>query len=191
MAILYNCVQKATCLPTILKTIHADDSLTAFTLSPNFDIKVLTKFVLSFLLPVLTNEHQELLVLKHDEAKYLVDNLSNASQSLDLIAGGYSASELLQVLFNFSKHPKNCLVLVDLQVHNVVEKYIRSSDSNFQELSLQIVWNFLSFDVREKYLRLTDSCDVIRNMAVDVQIQSLHHNVLFLLEKQEDAGIMI
>ena len=191
MAILYNCVQKAICLPTILKTIHTDDSLTAFTLSPNFDIKVLSKFILSFLLPVLTNEHQELLVLKLDEAKYLLDKLNNASQSLDLVAGGYSASELLQVLLNFSKHPKNHSALVDVHVHNVVEKYIRSSDSYFQRLSLQIVWNFLSFDVREKYLRLTDSCDMIRNMTVDVQIQSLHQSVLFLLKKQEDAGMMV
>lgn len=134
------------------------------------------------------SEDQELLVLEHDEAKFLLDNLSNASQSPDLVAGGYSASELLQVLLNFSKHQKNCSALVDVQVHKIVEKYIRSSDSNFQKLSLQIVWNFLSFDVHKIYLSLMDSCDMIRNMAVDDQIQSIHQSILFLLEKQEDAG---
>ena len=192
LAILYNCVQKVGCLPTILSTVNIEDTLTAFTLSPNFDTKMLSKFILSFLLPVLTNQHQELLVLKHDEVKFLLDSLSNASQSPDLEAGGYSASELLQVLLNFSKCQENHTALINAKVYEIIESYLKSYDSNCQKFSLQIVWNFLSFNVqvcdREKDIRLSSSCDTIRNMAVDVQIQSLHQSILFLLENREDAG---
>lgn len=65
-----------------------------------------------------------------------------------------------------------------------------SSDNNFQKLSLHYL-EFLLFRCtsRETYLRQMNIYDTVINMAVSIQIQSLHQGVLFLLENCEDKGM--
>lgn len=191
LTIFYNCVQRKECLPLILSEKHLSDSLASITLSPNLDIRFLSKLVLGFLALILTAEQCDLLELQHDEIAYFISSLNKISQSPDDVPEGYSADELLQGLLNFSKMGKNLLVCLDPTVLKIFNSFLELGNQSCQSLILQIIWNTLiSADerVKERRKKLLDFVPAIKTFPATSMIKTLQQSVLFLIQQRLDAS---
>lgn len=102
LTVLLNCSKEPNNLP-VFEAASASHILLPFLQSQVFDILVISRTILSFLTPCLTNEEFLCLTLKPEEAAHYVLTISQALQSPDMKGEGGSAEEFLQFLINYTK----------------------------------------------------------------------------------------
>ena len=189
LAILYNCIQKQNCLPSFLRATDLHTSLEVFTMSQNLETRWLSKLILGFLLPTLTTQQQSLLRLTPDEVIYLLSTLNDASQSPDLSADGYSATELLQGLLHFLEVEENVYICVDSILLKILKFFLMSSEQGLQKLVLHIIWNILTdthdAHTKETFLSLPDIVPVIKTLRVSSELELLYTCVLMRTQQSE------
>jgi len=159
-----------------------------FTTSPDLETRFLSKLIMGFLLLTLTTQQQSLLQLKPDEEAYLVSTLSGASQSPELSAAGYSASELLQGLLNFLEVRENLPIGVNPVLLKIFQFFLKSSNQNLQRLVLHIVWNILTATNAHIKKSLADIISMIRTLRVTPELEVLHHCILILTKQPGELG---
>lgn len=177
----------------IISKIRVDNSLPTIACSPNLEARFLSKLILGFLLPALTTEQRQYLKLMPDEIRYALSTLDCASQSPDLTADGYSASELLQGLLNFVEYEENHPIFIDAEMLGVLETLLQQPNECLQKLSLQLAWSILSATdshAGDIFLSSADLMTTIKNMRVFPQFECLHCCVLFLLQQPGVSGVL-
>lgn len=158
-------------------------------MSQDLETRWLSKLILGFLLPTLTTQQQSLLQLMPDEVTYLLSTLNDASQSPDLSADGYSASELLQGLLHFLEVEENVYICVDSVLLKILKFFLMSSEQGLQKLVLHIVWNILTdtndAHTKETFLNLPDIVPVIKTLRVSSELELLYKCVLIRTQQSE------
>lgn len=102
LTIILNCASEPANIP-VFEAARVPETIIKFAYHPVLDVAILSKMILSFLLPILTNEEYAMLKLSHDEAGHLVLDFSKAVASSDLRTDDHSAIELLAFFLNFTK----------------------------------------------------------------------------------------
>ena len=158
-------------------------------MSQDLKTRWLSKLILGFLLPSLTAQQQSLLQLTPHEVMYLLSTLNDASQSPDLSADGYSASELLQGLLHFLEVEENLHICVDSILLKSLKLFLTSSEQGLQKLVLHIVWNILTdtndAHTKETFLSLPDLVPVIKTLKVSSELEILYKCVLIRTQQSE------
>ena len=158
-------------------------------MSQTLETRWLSKLILGFLLPTLTTQQQSLLRLTPDEVIYLLSTLNDASQSPNLSADGYSATELLQGLLHFLEVEENAYICVDSILLKILKFFLMSSEQGLQKLVLHIVWNVLTdthdTHTKETFLSLPDIVPVIKTLRVSSELELLYTCVLMRTQQSE------
>ena len=123
LTILLNCANEPVNLP-MFEAAGVPEIIIEFAHHPMLDVAITSKMILSFLVPILTNEQYAILKLTNDEAEHLVSAFSKAVASPDLRTDEHSAVELLTFFLNFTKQAGTSL----LQGNNGKQE---RKDSNF------------------------------------------------------------
>ena len=153
LTIILNCANEPSNYP-VFEASHIPDTIIKFTHHPSLEVAILGKMILSFLLPILTNEQYFVLQLTQDESEYLVTELSKSVASSDLKADGHSAIEVLTFLLNFTKQ----ITTVSLQENDGQPE---RKESNFR----------INFKQRIKVF--TNNIQVLTNLGIVKSLESL------------------
>jgi len=101
LTIILNCATQPCNIP-VFETANILTELTEIVHCPIQEVSITSKMIMSFFIPILTNEQCPYLSLSQEEATYLLTTLSEAILSPDLRADGHSVKELLNFLINFT-----------------------------------------------------------------------------------------
>lgn len=188
MGIAYNAIQNKSCVNSFCCT-HLDEVLIPFTDSPVLETRLLAKFVMGYLLPVLTETQKKTLVLKPDEISYLLSTVMGATLSEDYTANGYSAVELLRSLHNVVSVQKNILLLVSAGILDVLEVCLCVPKRAVQEASLNLSWSLILSSASKQLFSSSASIRrVILSMLPDEKLHHLHKAICFGLQQESDKS---
>ena len=102
LTIMLNCASEPANLP-VFEASHVPETIITFAHHPTLEVAILSKIILSFLVPTLTNEQYAIVKLTQEEGSHLVSELSEAVTSSDARTDDHSLVELLTFLLNFTK----------------------------------------------------------------------------------------
>lgn len=182
LTILYNCVQKAECLNLFVKTRHLTDPLASIALSPNLEIRLLSKFILGFLKLNMDLEVQrKVLKIQPDEAMYILTSLHNIFNLSNADESSYSAEELLLSILNLSDLEENFHIFYNVSLLSIFDFLL--IHGKHDSLVLQIIWNLLTVTDAQNKLILIDNVSAIKTMSITSDVKALHHCVSSLIEE--------
>lgn len=101
LTIMLNCASERANLP-VFEAAHVPDTIITFAHHPTLEVAILSKIILSFLVPTLTDEQYAIVKLTQEEGSYLISELSEAVTSSDARTDDHSLVELLTFLLNFT-----------------------------------------------------------------------------------------
>ena len=102
LTIMLNCASEAANLP-VFEASHVPGTMITFAHHPTLEVAILGKIILSFLVPILTNEQYAIVKLTQEEGSHLISELSETVTSSDAQTDDHSLLESLTFLLNFTK----------------------------------------------------------------------------------------
>ena len=154
------------------------------TLSPNFEIRFLSKFILGFLSLILTVEECNALKFQPDEIYFIITSLSNISRSFETLDCGYSTEELLQGLLNLSEVKENGQnICFNPAIMKCLDSLLSNKYQAHHSLILQIIWNIVL--ISDEHITVKNIIPTIKTMSVTSGIEILHYCVMFVLYRTE------
>ena len=129
LTILLNCANEPMNLPTF-EAAGVPEVIIKFAHLPVLDVVIISKMIVSFLVPILTTEQYAILKLSNDEAEYLMSNFSQSVASSDFRTDEHSTTELLAFFLNFTKQTGTSLLQGD---ENQQERKVSNFLMNFKQ----------------------------------------------------------
>ena len=186
LTIMFNCIQRKSCLPLFYKVNHLSDSLAMTILSSDLELRFLSKLVLGFLSLILTEKQRHLLALQPDEASYLITSLSHSIENSEDSCEGYSTTELLRGLLIFSEIENNLLICLDSKILKIFNSLLEC-DKLSCNLILQIFWNIL-LSANEQAIKsrssLLNFIPAIERLSDISELKSLQQSILFVIQQE-------
>ena len=175
-------MQKAECLNLFVKAKHLANPLVSIALSPDLEIRLLSKFILGFLKLNMDLEVQhKVLKFQPDEATYILTSLHNIFNLSNADESSYSAEELLLSILNLSELEENFCIFYNVSLLSIFDFLL--SNGKHESLVLQIIWNLLAVADSQSRLILKDNVPAIKTMLITSDVKALHHCVSSLIEE--------